>query len=45
MKHTAFLSVVAFIVGFAALLPEQEITGDIRGVVKGPTGAMIAARS
>jgi hypothetical protein len=42
MKHTAFLSVVAFIVVFAALLPGQEITGDIRGVVKDPTGAMIS---
>lgn len=41
MRRRAPLMMFAFIAGFAALLQAQEITGDIRGVIKDPTGAMI----
>ena len=42
MKHSSPFVVVAMVILFGALLAAQEITGDIRGVVKDPTGALIS---
>lgn len=41
MKHRKGIG-VAIVMLISALLAAQEITGDIRGVVKDPTGAMIS---
>jgi hypothetical protein len=42
MRRRGLYCVVAMIVSVAAVLAAQEITGDIRGVVKDPSGAVIA---
>ena len=42
MRRRGLYCVVAMIVLVTAWLAAQEITGDIRGVVKDPTGALIA---
>jgi UTRA domain/Carboxypeptidase regulatory-like domain len=42
MKRKNHSVLVAMIISFAVLLAAQEITGDVRGVVKDTTGALIA---
>jgi Carboxypeptidase regulatory-like domain len=42
MRRKTRFALVAMIISVTALLSAQEITGDIRGVVKDPTGARVA---
>ena len=42
MKRRRLLGVLTVLVSLISLLAAQEITGDIRGVVRDSTGALVA---